>query len=91
MDHDYRDVPMVRQRAELVQQPDMNVAKIKVRIDFYPHLGELDYSLIAWHHPMGVLIKNEVWSHYDKWHVGMAAQDVVAHVYDILREVPEPF
>ena len=82
---------MVRNRVEVVQQPDMNVCKIKVRIDFYPYLGELDYSLIAWHHPMGVIIKNVVWSHYDKYHVGMAAHDLVARIYDILKTTPEPF
>jgi len=84
-------LPMVRMRPEVSAHPDINVTKIKVRIDFYPHAGELDYSFIAWHHPMGVLLRNATWSHYDKEHIGMASQDLVAQLFDTIKAFPEPF
>lgn len=90
LEHD-REVASVRGRAERDLAPGVNVTRIKIRVDFFPHAGELDYSFIAWHHPHAVLIRNELWSHYDRHHVGMAAQDIVAEIYSAIRATPDPF
>lgn len=78
-------------RPEVPPKSGVQCAKVKIRVDFYPHLGELDYSFIAWEHPSAEVVKNAVWSHYDQHHIGMAAQDMVAQLYDHLKMFPEPF
>jgi len=40
---------------------------------------------------MGVLLRNATWSHYDKEHIGMASQDLVAQLFDTIKAFPEPF
>lgn len=90
-DHLNQVTAPVRTSPEKSRAQDIPVTRIQVRVDFFPHAGELDISFIAWHHPMGVLVKNEIWSHYDAAHIGMAAHDMVAQLYDLMKAFPEPF
>lgn len=90
--HDNASRHFVRQRAEEPVHPDIPCIRIKIRLDYFPTEGELDYSLIAWEQPAGNLIANRIWSTYDKWHSGLAPADLVAHVLDVLKMSPEePF
>lgn len=85
------DLERVREPPDRSSVPNLDSVRIKIRIDFYPAFGELDFSFIAWHHPDSHLIRNELWSHYDQAHIGMAALDITAMIYAAIREIPDPF
>lgn len=67
------------------------VLRIKVRLDYFPRLGELDTNLIARSFPGGAVVRNNLFSWYDRYHVGIAGHDLVAQLYDTLKVFPEPF
>lgn len=81
----------VRHGSDGVTGGQVEVARITIRMDYFPSQGELDVSFVAWQHPDGVLLRNEIWSHYDEHHVGIAGNDMVARIYDVLKSIPEPF
>lgn len=88
---DHTEIPRVRQTEAGSNQGDLHVIRIKIRLDHYPTLGEVDFSFIAWEHPGAFLLRNELWSHYDRAHAGMAALDMVAMTYSAIRVIPDPF
>lgn len=88
---DDSELHSVRHAADGVIGGQVEVARISIRIDFFPAQGELDVSFVAWQHPEGVLLRNEIWSHYDEYHSGMAGVDMVAQIYDAIKLLPEPF
>lgn len=67
------------------------VLRVKVRMDYYPRLGELDTAIVARSFPGGAVVRNNVFSWYDRYHVGIAAHDLVSQLYDTLKVFPEPF
>lgn len=81
----------VRQREDRTDGLGLSVVRIKIRCDFYVDLGELDFSFIAWEHPGAILLRNEIWSHYDQLHIGMAALDMTSLVYETIKQIPDPF
>lgn len=83
--------PVVRERETTQVPTGIPVVRIKVRIDFYPIEGELDYSVVAWSQPGGALLANVVWGTYDQWHRHLAPADIVAILIEHLRCEPDPF
>lgn len=67
------------------------VIRVKIRVDFYPADGILDYSIIGWQQPRGELLLNQCSHRYDANHIGMAPLDLTAHLWSVIRATPEPF
>lgn len=90
--HNDREVTApVRDKATARPKVPEPATRVLIRVDHFPTIGELDFSLVAWAHPEAALISNRIWSSYDKWHLGMAAPDIVAHLYTVLALQPDPF
>lgn len=83
--------PVVRESETAPLLPGVPVVRLKIRLDYFPQSGELDYSVIAWDHPGGKLLANEIWATYDRWHAGLAPADLVAIIVGQLRLEPDPF
>lgn len=88
---DREDIDFVRHVVEGSLQTGVPIVRLKVRIDYYPVSGDLDFSLVGWEHPEGRLVVNNIWGSYDASHRGMAAADIVASVYSALEIFPDPF
>lgn len=88
---DRLDTPTVRHNEQSAVQAGLPCVRVKVRIDYWPLSGELDFSLVAWETPEARLVSNRVWATYDDAHIGMAPLDITASIYDALDLVPAPF
>lgn len=85
------EVEDVRERPEKARKLLRPTTRVKVRIDYLRDTGDLDYSLVAWDHPEGILVANRLWRRYDPYHAGMAPADLVANIVTALGLDPEPF
>lgn len=71
--------------------PGLEVVRIDVRVDYFPVLGELDFSLAGWKFPEAEVICTERWSTYDQWHAQLAGHDLCAALCAMLKVGPDPF
>lgn len=83
-------LPPVRREELGEAAPDLR-ASMQMVACFYPATGELDVTFTAWLWPTGEEIVRTEWTHYDSHHVGMAAPDMVARIFEGIQLLPEPF
>jgi hypothetical protein len=69
----------------------IRVCRATIRVDFYPDEGELDFTILAGDGAGGIVLGPIMWAHYDRHHVGIAAADMMAALYNYLKLFPDPF
>jgi len=89
---DPRSVATVRESAGKSPPPKLGpCTRVNIRIDLYPHVQRVDYSVVAWQHPDARVILNELVTDVGPLEHGVVVSDVSAYIAGLLDSTMDPF